>query len=240
MSSSSHYDDILNELRQKGERLANQYIVELYNILRDEEKMPPEDCREKIEHDCVDLWSKATIRKYLPPETKDPKKREAGKMGGEEKKKKKAILLLAAQNREKEGSARTILAENYSYEQNKQESETFHNQLNQQLQARQPTQELYDVSKMLADKDREIDRLKQEREELQEKIMMMIKKKEENDIVILSTDLLGEMFSTSRQGGGEREEVNYLYLKVEDGIVTSYETDITRSNNNKNTTTDFN
>jgi hypothetical protein len=38
---TSHYDDILNELRQKGERLVNQYIVELYNILRDEEKMPP-------------------------------------------------------------------------------------------------------------------------------------------------------------------------------------------------------
>ena len=85
-SSSSHYDDVLNELRQKGERLANQYIVELYNILRDEEKMPPEDCRDKIEHDCVDLWSKATISKYLPPEAKDPKKRQAGKMGGEEKK----------------------------------------------------------------------------------------------------------------------------------------------------------
>jgi hypothetical protein len=55
MSSNNHYDDTLNELRQKGERLANQYIVELYNILRDEEKMPPEDCRDKIEHDCVDL-----------------------------------------------------------------------------------------------------------------------------------------------------------------------------------------
>jgi hypothetical protein len=90
-SNSSHYDDILNELRQKGERLANQYIVELYNILRDEEKMPPEDCRDKIEHDCVDLWSKATIRKYLPPESKDPKKRQAGKMGGNRK---KAMLLL--------------------------------------------------------------------------------------------------------------------------------------------------
>jgi hypothetical protein len=40
--------------------------------------MPPEDCRDKIEHDCVDLWSKATIRKYLPSEVKDPKKRQTG------------------------------------------------------------------------------------------------------------------------------------------------------------------
>ena len=139
MSSISHYDDILNELRQKGERLANQYIVELYNILRDEEKMPPEDCRDKIEHDCVDLWSRATIRKYLPTEAKDSKKRQAGKMGGEEKKK-KAVLLLAQNTAE--GIARTVLAENDSYEQNKQESQTFHNQLNQQLEARQPTQEV--------------------------------------------------------------------------------------------------
>ena len=82
---SNHYDEVLNELRQKGQRLANQYIVELYIILRDEEKMPPEDYRDKIEHDCVDLWSKATIRKYLPPESKDPKKRQAGKMGGRRK-----------------------------------------------------------------------------------------------------------------------------------------------------------
>jgi hypothetical protein len=115
-SSISHYDDVLNELRQKGEKLANQYIVELYIILRDEEKMPPEDCRDKIEHDCVDIWSKATIRKYLPPESKDPKKRQAGKMGGENKK--KAKLLLVAQNTVEEG-ARTILAESASFEQNK-------------------------------------------------------------------------------------------------------------------------
>src|SRR5215204_6531512 len=116
---TSHYDEVLNELRHRGERLANQYIVELYIILRDEEKMPPEDCRDKIEHDCVDLWSRATIRKFLPPESKDPKKRLAGKMGGDRK---KAMLLLVQQNTAREEGARTALAENDSYEQNKQES----------------------------------------------------------------------------------------------------------------------
>jgi hypothetical protein len=170
--TSSHYDEVLNELRQKGEKLANQYIVELYIILRDEEKMPPEDCRDKIEQDCENLWSRATIRKYLPPEAKDQKKRQAGKIGGEEKKK-KAMLLIAAQQSTTEGrGARTILAQNDSDEQNEQESQTFHNQLNQQLEARKPTQELYDVSKMLDDKDRIIESLKQEREELQEKVMI--------------------------------------------------------------------
>jgi hypothetical protein len=186
MSSNSHYDQVLNELRQKGEKLANQYIVELYNILRDEEKMPPEDCRDKIEHDCVDIWSKATIRKYLPPESKDPKKHQAGKMGGE---KKKEMLLLAQQNTEG-GGAGTALAEDDSYEQNKQESETFLNELNQQLEARQPTQELYDISKMLSDKDSEIERLKQQTVELQVKMTKIA-----NSEVMLSTDLLVKMFS---------------------------------------------
>jgi hypothetical protein len=85
-SSDSHYDNVLRELKEKGERLANQYIVELYIILREEEKLPPEDCRAKIEHDCLDLWSKATITKYLPPEAKDFKKQAAGKIGAENKK----------------------------------------------------------------------------------------------------------------------------------------------------------
>jgi archaellum component FlaC len=227
---TSHYDDVLNELRQKGEKLANQYIVELYIILRDEEKMPPEDCRDKIEHDCVDQWSRATIRKYLPPEAKDLKKRQAGKMGGEEKKKKRAMLLVAQNTAEGEG-ARINLAEDDSYEQNKQESQTFHNQLNRQLESREPTQELYDISKIFDDKDSEIERLKQQTVELQVKMTKVA-----NGIIILSADLLVKMFSESRG-----REVIYFYLKAKDGIVTGYETDITRSNNNnKNTTVHFN
>jgi hypothetical protein len=230
MSSSSHYDEALNELRQKGERLANQYIFELYIILRDEEKMPPEDCRDKIEHDCVDIWSKATIRKYLPPETKDPKKRQAGKMGSDKKKK---ALILIAHNTTEEG-ARTVLAENDSDNQNKQESWTFHNQLNQQLESREPTRELYDISKMLSDKDREIERLKQKVEDFHQDKLIIKEEVVENDIVvILSTDLLSEMFSASRREGGGRE-IKQFYLKAKGGIVIGYETDIIRSNN-KNT-----
>ena len=66
----SDYDNVLADLKLKGKRLANQYISLLYHILRHQEKLPPEDCRAKIEHDCLDLWSRATIRKYLPPEAK--------------------------------------------------------------------------------------------------------------------------------------------------------------------------
>ncbi len=185
--------------------------------------MLPEDCRDKIEHDCVDIWSKATIRKYLPPESKDPKKRQAGKIGGENKKK---AMLLLVQNTGEEG-ARTVLTENDSDNQNKQESETFHNQLNQQLEARKPTQELYDVSKMLDEKDRIIESLKQETVRLQVKMARVA-----NGIIKLSTDLLVKMFSELKAEGGGRGEVKYFCLKTEDGIVIAYETDITRSVNN--------
>jgi hypothetical protein len=41
--------------------------------------------------------------------------------------------------------ARTVLAENDSANQNKQESQTFHNQLNQQLGDSQLTQELWKI-----------------------------------------------------------------------------------------------
>jgi hypothetical protein len=58
------------------------------------------------------------------------------------------MLLLAQQNTEG-GGARIPLVENDSYEQNKQESQTFLNQLNQQLEARKSTQESYDVSCLL-------------------------------------------------------------------------------------------
>jgi len=57
-------------------------------------------------------------------------------------------------------------------------------------------------------------------------------------IIVLSTNLLVKMFSKSRAAGGG--EVKYFYLKAEDGIVTGYETDITRSVDNKNTTIHFN
>ena len=175
---SSHYDDVLNELKEKGEKLANRYIVELYNILRDEEKLRPEDCRAKIEHDCIDLWSKATIRKYLPPEARDPKKQQAGKIGGENKKKKEAMLMAATAGNEssqsiefeenclvsqnEQYSAGFNLAENASISQKEEESTTFHNQLNQQLSTRALSAELLEANKIIADRDKEIEELKKD------------------------------------------------------------------------------
>jgi len=182
----SHYDDTLNELKENGEKLANQYIIDLYNILRDEEKLRTEDCRAKIEHDCLDLWSKSTIRKYLPVEARDPKKQIAGRIGGESKKNKSknAMLVFAIAGTESENgtrtgleescpvsqseqdSARTNLAENDSLIQKEQESSTFHTQLNEKLSNRIPSSELLEATKIIADKDRRIEELEKDREEL--------------------------------------------------------------------------
>jgi hypothetical protein len=125
----SHYDDVLSELRQRGSTLAIQYINELYSILRDEEKLPHADCRAKIEHDCIDLWSKTTIMKYMPPEAKDTKKRNAGKIGGESKSKKKTLLLASGVS---DDGARINLAENDSVNQNEVESGRFQREDNPQ------------------------------------------------------------------------------------------------------------
>jgi hypothetical protein len=53
----SHYEHVLDDLRKNNDKLAAQYITELYNILRDEEQHSPQDCRAKIEDDCSDIWS---------------------------------------------------------------------------------------------------------------------------------------------------------------------------------------
>ena len=164
-SNLSHYDDVLEELRQKGQKLANQYIVELYIILTDEEKLSPEDCRAKIEHDCLDLWSKATIRKYLPSESKDPKKQLAGKIAAENKKKEKRKAILQLTQSEN-GGARINLTENDFFSQNEEESRTFHDQLDQQLSTRTISPELVEASKIIADRDTQIQELKKDKEDL--------------------------------------------------------------------------
>ena len=153
----SHYEDVLNEAKEKREKLAAQYIPELYYILRDEEKLPPEDCRARIEHDCLDLWSRATIRKYLPDEAKDFKKQAAGKVGAENKKK---ALLLVAQT---ENGARTTLAEDDSINQKEEESRSFHKEFDRGLASRTIPPALYEARRIIEEKDREIEELNETR-----------------------------------------------------------------------------
>ena len=154
----SHYDDVLYEARQRGEMIANKYISELYNILRDEEQLPPEDCREKIEHDCLDIWSKATIRKFLPEETKNPKKRAAGKIASQQKKTVKEGEPLQAIALTSDGGKAVGMnpAENNSFDQKEQESRAFHKEFDQALSTRTISPELLEAQKIISDKDEKI------------------------------------------------------------------------------------
>ena len=42
--------------------------------------LPPGDARDRIEKDCIEIWSKRTIIEALPDEAKDPKKQKASRL----------------------------------------------------------------------------------------------------------------------------------------------------------------
>jgi hypothetical protein len=104
---TSQYEKHLAELKSKGTALAEQYIPKLYDDLR-KEQLTPQDARERIETDCADLWSKATIRKYLPDEAKNKEAQDKARKGN-------------AIKSEKLTKARMDLAENGSVCQKEQE-----------------------------------------------------------------------------------------------------------------------
>jgi hypothetical protein len=52
----------------------------MYDALRTEDSnLSPEDARDRIEKDCLGIWSKRTILDALPDEAKDLKKQKAGR-----------------------------------------------------------------------------------------------------------------------------------------------------------------
>ena len=85
----SKYNDLLKEIRTRAEGFfrstANEYIPKMYLALRNEnQNLTPEDARDRIEKDCVNIWSKRTILDALPDEVKDLKKQKAGRLGQKE------------------------------------------------------------------------------------------------------------------------------------------------------------
>jgi hypothetical protein len=72
----SVYDDLLEEVRTKvaafRQTTAKEYIPQMYLALHDENPdLAPEDVRERIEKDCLDIWKPRTILDALPDEAKD-------------------------------------------------------------------------------------------------------------------------------------------------------------------------
>ena len=118
MSESEYadYNGLVELARQTAIEHAMEWIPKLCEALRRENpEMSKEDIRETVANDCADFWSRATIRKWMPDEYKDPQKREAGKKGRE----KQLEQLIPA------GGARSNRAEDGSVSQTEQESESF-------------------------------------------------------------------------------------------------------------------
>jgi hypothetical protein len=80
----SNYDEVLEEARAKAEAFrssAKKYIPKMYKALRRENtNISPEDARDRIEKDCVGIWSKRTILDALPEEAKNKEKQKAGRL----------------------------------------------------------------------------------------------------------------------------------------------------------------
>jgi hypothetical protein len=80
----SEYDDILEKARQAAEQFrstAKEFIPKMYKALRNENtNISPDDAKDRIEKDCVGIWSKRTILDALPDEAKNQEKQKAGRL----------------------------------------------------------------------------------------------------------------------------------------------------------------
>jgi hypothetical protein len=80
----SEYDSILEKAREVAEQFkstAKEFIPKMYKALRNENpNISAEDARDRIEKDCVGIWSKRTILEALPDEAKNQGKQKAGRL----------------------------------------------------------------------------------------------------------------------------------------------------------------
>jgi hypothetical protein len=80
----SEYDDILEKAREAAEQFrstAKEFIPKMYKALRRENhNISPDDARDRIEKDCVKIWSRRTILDALPDEAKNQEKQKAGRL----------------------------------------------------------------------------------------------------------------------------------------------------------------
>jgi hypothetical protein len=201
----SHYDEALNELKHKAQKLAKECIVELYTILRGEEKLPPEDCRARIERDCLDIRSKATIKKYLPEEAKDSKKQKAVKIANEIKKKKKVAALLMTQSTDGAG---INLTEGDSFNQNEEGLSSFQNEPIPRLMTdSDPNSELWKVKKLIAEKSTRIIELETQIKEMSNQNQNIASPSLANEVLLLPDKIAREIFHLIRETG-----INYTTM----------------------------
>jgi hypothetical protein len=84
MSENPNYNSLLEQAKAAGTEAARTWIPKLCYALKDEDKdLSKEDIKDRVEKDCVEIWSKSTIRTHIPDEFKDVQKQEAGRKGRE-------------------------------------------------------------------------------------------------------------------------------------------------------------
>jgi hypothetical protein len=97
------YDVLLAEAIAKAEAwraTARDYVPRMYAALRSEDSnLSPLDAKDRIQKDCINIWSRRTILDALPDETKDSKKQKAGRLA---QKKRNSAAFSAAPLQEKE------------------------------------------------------------------------------------------------------------------------------------------
>lgn len=95
----SEYDDLLAEARAKAEAFrasAKAYIPNMWTALRNENSaLSAEDARDRIQKDCINIWSRRTILEALPDEAKNPEKQKFGRL--RQKKRNSAAVSAAPQ-----------------------------------------------------------------------------------------------------------------------------------------------
>ena len=97
-----NYDELLEQARQRADAFrstAKEFIPKMYKALRDENpNTSPGDARDRIEKDCIGIWSKRTILDALPNEAKDPEKQKSGRLS---QRKTNSARSLCSTNKEK-------------------------------------------------------------------------------------------------------------------------------------------
>jgi hypothetical protein len=95
------YDVLLTEATTKAEAwraTAKDYVPRMYAALRSENSnLSRLDAKDRIQKDCINIWSRRTILDALPDEAKDPEKQKSGRLG---QKKRNFAALTAAQNQQ--------------------------------------------------------------------------------------------------------------------------------------------
>ena len=86
----SEYERIWNEIRNKINVTAKDYVKPLYEALI-KEGYDPKEARDKIKKDAFNIWAAKTIDDHIPTDAKDTIKVIAGQLG-QEKKKEKNVL----------------------------------------------------------------------------------------------------------------------------------------------------